>query len=116
MTRTTGAAPFRLREDLVAGDVSKYMALPWQADFYLCKTHWWPAARPDQVLPEPEHDALVQAAAGEFREWDRGVGDDQHRGMNEMVVKWSTLGFIVARPGPNGEILVETERTAPEPM
>lgn len=107
----TWAAPFRLREDLFAGDITKYMALPWQADFHACHTHWWPASRPDEVLPEPEHDALVQVAAEAFREWDRGVGD-----ADEMVAKWSTLGFVVARPGPDGrEILVETERTAPEP-
>ncbi|MGW2050949.1 LodA/GoxA family CTQ-dependent oxidase [Streptomyces sp. NPDC001858] len=113
--QSTWAAPFRLREDLVAGDVTKYMALPWQADFYMCKTHWWPASRPDEVLPEPAHDGLVQdAAAGAFQEWDRGVGDGKNdeKGMNDMVEKWSTLGFIVARTLPNGEvILVETERT-----
>jgi hypothetical protein len=106
----TWAAPFRLREDLLAGDITKYMALPWQADFHACHTHWWPASRPDEVLPEPQHDALIQVAAEAFREWDRGIGD-----ADEMVAKWSTLGFVVPRPGPDGrEILVETERTAPE--
>ncbi|WP_159461045.1 LodA/GoxA family CTQ-dependent oxidase [Streptomyces viridosporus] len=105
------AAPFRLREDLSAGDVTKYMALPWQADFHACHTHWWPASRPDEVLPEPEHDALVRVAAEAFKEWDRGVGD-----ADGMVAKWSTLGFVVARTGPDGRtVLVETERTAPEP-
>jgi hypothetical protein len=107
----TWAAPFRLREDLLAGDVTKYMAVPWQADFHACHTHWWPASRPDEVLPEPEHDVLVQGAAGVFKEWDRGVGDT-----DEMVEKWSTLGFVVARTGPDGRtIMVETERTAPDP-
>ncbi|MEV6205876.1 LodA/GoxA family CTQ-dependent oxidase [Kitasatospora sp. NPDC051914] len=111
----TWAAPFRLREDLVAGDVTKYMAVPWQADFYLCNTHWWPAARPDEVLPEPEHDALIQVSTEAFREWDRGVADGAGslKGMNEMAARWSTLGFVVARPGPDGgEILVETERSS----
>ncbi|MBT2453045.1 LodA/GoxA family CTQ-dependent oxidase [Streptomyces sp. ISL-43] len=114
----TWSAPFRLREALMPGDVTKYMALPWQADFYLCRTHWWPAARPDEVLPEPELDALLHGATGAFQEWDRGIGDgqDDQLGMNEMVTKWSGLGFIVARPGPDGrEVLVETERTNPEP-
>ncbi|MGX1886947.1 LodA/GoxA family CTQ-dependent oxidase [Streptomyces sp. NPDC055287] len=113
--QATWVAPFRLREDLVAGDVTKYMALPWQADFYMCMDHWWPASRPDEVLPESAHDVLVQDAAGAFQEWDRGIGDggNAKAGMNEMVVKWSTLGFVVARPGPNGlaDVLVETERT-----
>jgi hypothetical protein len=54
---------------------------------------------------------LVQGAAGVFKEWDRGVGDT-----DEMVEKWSTLGFVVARTGPDGRtIMVETERTAPDP-
>ncbi|MGR4877911.1 LodA/GoxA family CTQ-dependent oxidase [Streptomyces sp. LARHCF249] len=112
----TWSAPFRLRDDLTAGDLTKYMAVPWQADFYACRTHWWPAARPDEVLPEPELDAFLTGAAGLFQEWDRGVGDGKEAvGMNEMVTKWSTLGFIVARPGPDGsEPLVETERTAPD--
>ncbi|MFD0267220.1 LodA/GoxA family CTQ-dependent oxidase [Streptomyces sp. NPDC127106] len=114
----TWSGPFRLREDLIAGDVTKYMAVPWQADFHLCHTFWWPAARPDEVLPETELDAFLQGAAGAFREWDRGIGDgkDDELGMNEMAVRWSTLGFVVGRPGPDGGVaMVETERSAPEP-
>ncbi|MEU6867513.1 LodA/GoxA family CTQ-dependent oxidase [Streptomyces sp. NPDC046876] len=114
----TWSAPFRLREDLAAGDVTKYMAVPWQADFHLCRDYWWPASRPDEVLPEPELDALLNGAVGAFREWDRGIGDGKDRdlGMNEMVAHWNTLGFIVPRPGPDGtEAMVETERSAPEP-
>jgi L-lysine epsilon oxidase C-terminal domain len=37
------AGPHRLRQDLEPGDVTKRMALPWQADFYDCRTRWWPA-------------------------------------------------------------------------
>ncbi|MFD7630394.1 LodA/GoxA family CTQ-dependent oxidase [Streptomyces sp. NPDC059851] len=114
----TWSAPFRLRGDLSAGDVTKYMAVPWQADFYLCRNFWWPAARPDEVLPETELDALLGGAAGVFLEWDRGIGDGgtDGPGMNDMAARWSSLGFITPRPGPDGgEALVETERTAPEP-
>lgn len=114
----TWSAPFRLREDLKAGDVTKYMAVPWQADFYACRTHWWPAARPDEVLPESELDAFLTGAAGAFQEWDRGLGDGKDAvGMNEMVKKWSTLGFIVDRLAPDGSVVkVETERTAQDPL
>ncbi len=69
------------------------------------------------MLPEPELDAFLQGAADGFREWDRGIGNgsDADLGMNEMVAKWSTLGFIVTRPGPDGsQWPVETERTAPD--
>ena len=40
----------RLNHSLLQpGDITKRMALPWQADFYACNTHWWPATRPDEV-------------------------------------------------------------------
>ncbi|MFJ8016735.1 LodA/GoxA family CTQ-dependent oxidase [Streptomyces sp. NPDC096339] len=148
---TTWSGSFRLREGLAAGDVTKYMALPWQADFYECNTHWWPAQRPDDVLPEREYQRLIQSAAesaGQLPEhqvhrqpWARGVGLQvvykpeldrlpgesdaeygervyslwtkarDHAGDNDMVDKWSTLGFVVARAGTAGEtVLVETER------
>jgi hypothetical protein len=43
--------PFRLNhKNLAPGDITKRMACPWQADFYECNTHWWPAQRPDDVL------------------------------------------------------------------
>ena len=34
------------------GDINAYMALPWQADFNECNTNWWPAQRPDIVIPK----------------------------------------------------------------
>ncbi|MFI9310689.1 LodA/GoxA family CTQ-dependent oxidase [Streptomyces triculaminicus] len=147
---TTWAAPFRLREGLAAGDITKYMAVPWQADFYECNTHWWPAQRPDEVLPEEQYRELIRTASDPSeptemdvyrKPWARGVGiqlvpapelerlpgeSAQHyrervnrlwavlrdkAGDNEMVEKWSSLGFVVSRPGPDGEpVLVETER------
>ena len=146
----TWAAPFRLREDLPPGDVTKYMAVPWQADFYECNTHWWPAQRPDDVLPEEQYRELIRTAADAAGEqyvyrtpWARGLGlqaldlphlerlpgetDEQyedryertwqlirdHAGDNDMVEKWSHLGFVVARTDASGEtVLVETERAA----
>ncbi|GGV07137.1 hypothetical protein GCM10010260_51010 [Streptomyces filipinensis] len=78
------AGPFRLREDLEPGDLTKHMALPWQADFYECNTHWWPAQRPDDVYPEALFLSLVRAAGEQAarsigptpyrRPWARGVG------------------------------------------
>src|SRR4029077_16439043 len=49
--------PFRLSHTILsAGDVTKQMAVPWQADFYDCSQDdelaWWPAQRPDDVYPE----------------------------------------------------------------
>ena len=68
-----------------AGDLTKHMAVPWQADFYKCAGNWWPAQRPDDVVPQHVYDAIrdslmkgdsVPVAEGlEARvSWDRGLG------------------------------------------
>ncbi|WP_189304528.1 LodA/GoxA family CTQ-dependent oxidase [Streptomyces cinerochromogenes] len=144
----TWAGAFRLRDGLAPGDVTKYMAVPWQADFYECNTHWWPAQRPDDVLPEEQYRELIRTAAEKAGEqyvyrtpWDRGIGlqavdlpqparqagETDHdyaarlhsawdtiraySGDNDMVEKWSQLGFVVARTDASGgTVLVETER------
>jgi FtsP/CotA-like multicopper oxidase with cupredoxin domain len=90
--------PFRLDPaNLRAGDVTKQMALPWQADFTECvqegELAWWPAQRPDEVFPE---------AGGPQAAWTRGLVAS----MMDMVQKWHRLGFIVQK----GERYVETER------
>ena len=58
---------------MFAGDLTAYMALPWQADFYACGFNstpppdftWWPVLRPNLVIPEGEAN---------YRAWDRDVG------------------------------------------
>lgn len=66
-----------------AGDITKWMALPWQADFYECSSHWWPTVRPDEVVPIYEFEKIAAScAAGSFssgmlsirKPWVRGVG------------------------------------------
>ncbi|MFI6005773.1 LodA/GoxA family CTQ-dependent oxidase [Streptomyces sp. NPDC051366] len=80
----TWAGPFRVNETYLAGDLSKRMAVPWQADSFECNTHWWPAQHPDDVYPEAHYNALVRSAAGspvtdtvqsaDRVLWHRGVG------------------------------------------
>jgi hypothetical protein len=36
------AGPFRLDPALPPGAITRWMAVPWQADFYQCAQHWWP--------------------------------------------------------------------------
>lgn len=79
---------------LEAGDISKYMALPWQADFFECQQNWWPAQRPDDIIHEATFQSVFQeftragtgdiAGAlermlGERQRWDRGVGAAEPR-------------------------------------
>ena len=125
--------PYRFKTGMFkAGDMTKRMAVPWQADFFECQVHWWPAQRPDDVLNEEVYESSL--SNNRFREdardghlanalqdrirWDRGVGDRLKvdppglPGDNDMVDKWKTLGFIVPRTTPFGEtVWVETGRS-----
>lgn len=49
---------FRLSTNAEPGDVTKWMALPWQADFNDCSDNWWPAVRPDDVIEESYFDNI----------------------------------------------------------
>jgi hypothetical protein len=129
----TWRAPYRIDTKWAAGDVTRWMAEPWQADFFECNTHWWPATRPDDVLPEDEYEAAVRdwsppadrpgdsddpgtafpfAAEAAYRApWARGLPADSPAGDNEMVQYWSELGFVVPVKAPSGErVYVERER------
>ncbi|HXU37452.1 MAG TPA: LodA/GoxA family CTQ-dependent oxidase [Blastocatellia bacterium] len=91
--------PFRLDQTYVqAGDITKQMALPWQADFYECRTDgdfsWWPAQRPDDVFVEGEEEPVP---------WTRKLVTSK----KTMVKNWHRLGFVVKKD----ERFVEDERT-----
>ena len=90
--------PFRLNQTgHKAGDVTKQMAVPWQADFWKCQQAgslaWWPAQRPDSVFPE---------AGGGPAAWTREIVTSHQ----DMVDQWPKLGFVVNKGGN----LLETER------
>jgi L-Lysine epsilon oxidase N-terminal/L-lysine epsilon oxidase C-terminal domain/Iron-containing redox enzyme len=122
------AAAFRINsEKYKAGDITKHMAMPWQADFYACKDNWWPAARPDDVVSEEVFEKANKAwRRGQLPvseglegrvKWARGLGvttlfrrpwqnpatavDDprasDQRGCDDMVRYWSELGFVMPR-------------------
>jgi L-Lysine epsilon oxidase N-terminal/L-lysine epsilon oxidase C-terminal domain len=122
-----------------AGDVSKRMALPWQADFYECRQDWWPAQRPDDVLTLDAFEQVRQfdlELAGltpgtpEFQQkkaqrnqiwrtrvlWARSLPGSSPAGDNAMVRQWPRLGFIVDQSDgvsltlDNEAQFVETER------
>ncbi len=95
--------PLRLDPTKVSpGDISRWMALPWQTDFNACGATWWPVPRPDWVTPQ---GTSTQVA------WDRNIGSPQ-----AMIQHWSTLGFVLDQGGsfvevescPVGSILLTT--------
>ncbi|HEX6510378.1 MAG TPA: LodA/GoxA family CTQ-dependent oxidase, partial [Chloroflexota bacterium] len=88
-----GTDPLRLNAGALSpGDITQWMALPWQNDFYLCQDTWWPVPRPDEVVRE---GMANQSWTGTT------VGSSE-----DMVSKWSTLGFVVKQGGD----FVEVER------
>ncbi len=96
----TYSEPFRLdATSLMPGDITKQMAVPWQADFVDCAQEgdlaWWPAARPDDVFPE---------SGGPQAPWIRDIVSSPEG----MVKNWHRLGFIVEK----GAKFLETERRA----
>lgn len=101
--RYKGNDLFRLDiSSLKPGDVTKQMALPWQADFFDCAKYtgvaWWPSQRPD--------DVIVEGLGGQPAWLDHGDPNGLVKSMKEMVSNWHKLGFVV----PKGGQQVETER------
>jgi hypothetical protein len=98
-------------QGLEPGDVIKYMAQPWQADFNECSTQpiqkstywWWPAQRPYSVYPAAAPGMQLQWT----RESDSVASEFQDQ---QMVTCWNDLGFIL-NINPAGKAnLVEIER------
>ncbi|MCI5081068.1 MAG: LodA/GoxA family CTQ-dependent oxidase [Saprospiraceae bacterium] len=115
-------------DGLQPGDITKYSALPWQADFNECSTQdidvtydqwnklspnsayeksiqttnmtlWWPAHRPLQVFLENGHQA----------EWSRGIPANKE-GDYKMVIAWKWLGFVMSETVDGQTKYVEKER------
>jgi hypothetical protein len=110
------------------GDICRYMAVPWQADFNECSSQpivgrvlwWWPAQRPEYVFlepkglratPGPEHGTQVPWIGTAYDQNASGYInfiDDL-----EMVEKWDKLGFIY-NIGTEEEVhFVEVSRLLP---
>jgi hypothetical protein len=120
------------------GDVTRYMAVPWQADFNECSSQpigervvwWWPSQRPefvyldDDVTPLPEAGiAPPKPTSGTQTAWI-GTDFDQTRGDFimfaddvDMVKYWAGLGFVIDSSAP-GEPprYVEVARALPRPF
>ncbi|SNR45953.1 CTQ-dependent glycine oxidase GoxA [Puniceibacterium sediminis] len=119
----------------MAGDLTRWMGLPWQCDAFSCQqvlmqqnyptAVWWPALLPIDVLPEPYYTAgLDETLSEEEREkflanrvnWSRGAaGIGYHAngsywdGITNMITVWERMGFVVRMPSPRGDVFVEMQ-------
>jgi len=109
-----------------AGDLTRWMGLPWQCDAFSCQQVvlqeefptpvWWPALLPVDVLPEDFYAQVMRTDLSPSQRvrffenrvpWSRGVaGIGYHAnasywdGITRMIGLWQRMGFVVRRPGP----------------
>jgi hypothetical protein len=89
------------------GDITQFMAVPWQADFYECNTNWWPAQRPDDVVPE-------ELFTDTDRAWDPASGIKVSDGLKDRV-KWHRgigVTTLFLRPWQNPAEVVDAPDAA----
>ena len=105
---------------LEPGDITRFMALPWQADFSECNHRWWPTARPDEIVTQDQYEQVVKfydqtldgplaAALAARVEWSRGIPQESPGLDNGMVAHWAEFGFVVPREGPDEQIVYVEE-------
>ncbi len=104
LLRETYDKPYRInRKHINPGDLNRLLSCPWyvllslltcldgslrlhrfglifrfrQSDFYLCRNHWWPACRPDSVVPETEYKRIMSGGKSYDKTgvvpWERGI-------------------------------------------
>ena len=130
---------FNPARGMEAGDLTRYMAIPWQADFNECSSQptdgrvlwWWPAQRPEYVYLEPEPEPVRTAAGvppppgpktGKQVPW-LGTDFDQQASTYiqfdddvDMVRYWAGLGFVLEKDIQGERRFVEVARTLPRPF
>jgi len=101
------------------GDISRWMAIPWQGDTAFCRSGYeleydpyvptfWPARVPNQVLTGEDYETVMNTdlpretriAAYNTREhWTRTLTGSVVESMLEMVKHFGAMGIVEARPG-----------------
>lgn len=104
------------------GDVTRWMALPWQTDTVSCRAGYsgnrftprtpsfWPARVPNQVLTKADYDVVMdrnrslpdrQAAFRNRRDWFLRIGRNYAEQFPRMVTEFAMLGIVERFPGPS---------------
>ena len=120
------------------GDITRYMAIPWQADFNQCSYQpmgdydrvlwWWPPQRPEFVYLDKDDELALKSIpdvpnidSGTQVPWI-GTGYDQKAGnfisfadSVDMVKYWCQLGFVMEKTIDGEQRFVEVARTLPRP-
>jgi L-lysine epsilon oxidase-like protein len=121
------------------GDLSRWMAVPWQTDTASCRSGYepnydpviptfWPAHVPNQVLREQDYEVVIDPKAkredrleafNRRASWYRILGKSYLDSIQNMVDRYGDMGVVEARPGVKSdpdfpaEMWVETRPFAP---
>jgi hypothetical protein len=105
------------------GELTRWMALPWQGDTVFCRSGYepeydpylptfWPARVPNQVLSEKAYAAVMDptrsreqrlAAFHQRDSWVRGLRGGGPEQILQMVGDFAAMGVLEARPGVIGD-------------
>lgn len=101
------------------GDISRWMALPWQGDTAFCRSGYdleydpylptfWPARVPNQVLTEADYETVMNeslpreqriAAYNNRENWVRTLTGTAAEQMMQMIANFGKMGIVESRPG-----------------
>ena len=102
------------------GDITRWMAVPWQTDTASCRAGYepeydpylptfWPARVPNHVLTQTEYETVMDRslpladrmlAFSTRSGWYRGLEGAYVDQINQMIVDFSKLGVLERKPGP----------------
>jgi hypothetical protein len=103
------------------GDITKWMAIPWQGDAASCRAFpsgdpylptFWPAAIPNDVLTWESYQIVMdgqldgEARQGAFRQrenWLRRLSSSFTTSLNDFNREWHEFGLVTRQPGPEGD-------------
>ncbi len=92
----TWGEPFRVEPSVAPGHLTRELAVPWQRDYVVCGSGWWPGGRPNRVT----------ADGTRFYPWYGG-------NTRELFDDWPKLGFLKRVERPGGTFVLEDERVLP---
>jgi len=101
------------------GDISRWMAVPWQGDTAFCRSGYnpsydpylptfWPARVPNQVLTEEDYQTVINTALPREERiiafnnrpsWLRALKGSVAEVMKQMIAHFGAMGIVEARPG-----------------
>jgi len=102
-----------------AGDLSRWMAIPWQGDTASCRSGYepeydpylptfWPARVPNWVLTQEDYETVRNtslpreqriAAFNARLDWNRALKGSPAKVMMQMVAQFGAMGVVEERPG-----------------